>query len=209
MADRSGDRILFSLKTRGPQSIGDLGAAFDMTAEAARQQLARMREQGLVKTSDERQPKGRPKKLWRLTAAGHARYPDRHGQLTVDLIRSVRATFGEAGLAKLIAARESETLDAYQTAMAGAETLAGRVERLAEARSAEGYMAAWSEAEDGSLLLVENHCPIRAAAAACQNFCSAERDIFASVLGPDCTVERTEHILAGARRCAYRITPSS
>ena len=26
------------------------------------------------------------------------------------------------------------------------------------------------------------------------------------VLGPDVTVERTDHILAGARRCAYRIT---
>lgn len=208
MADRSGDRILFSLKTRGPRSIGDLGAAFDMTAEAARQQLVRLQEQGLVETSDKRQPKGRPKKLWRLTEAGHARFPDRHGQLTVDLIRSVRDTFGEDGLEKLIAAREVETLHTYRSVMAGADSLAARVGRLAEARSAEGYMAEWSELSDGEFLLIENHCPICAAAATCQNFCRAERDVFAAALGPDCAVERTEHILAGARRCAYRISPA-
>jgi predicted ArsR family transcriptional regulator len=78
-------------------------------------------------------------------------------------------------------------------------------------RDAEGYMA---EAQlppdnggggDGSVLLVENHCPICAAARACQNFCRAELDVFRRVLGPDVRVERVEHQLAGARRCAYRI----
>jgi predicted ArsR family transcriptional regulator len=61
--------------------------------------------------------------------------------------------------------------------------------------------------EDGSVLLVQNHCPICAAARVCQQLCRSELDVFARVLGPDCTVERTEHQLAGARRCAYRIRP--
>jgi predicted ArsR family transcriptional regulator len=208
MADRSADRILFSLKTLGPRAIGDLGAALNITAEAARQHLVRLKEEGLVDTSEERQPKGRPKKLWRLTQAGHGRYPDRHGQLTVDLIGTVRATFGETGLEKLITARETDTLASYQEALSGAESLSDKVELLAAARSAEGYMAEWSEAEDGSLLLVENHCPICAAAASCQNFCRSELKIFDTVLGPGCSVERTDYILEGGRRCAYRVVPT-
>lgn len=208
MADRSADRILFSLKTLGPRAIGDLGLDLDITPEAARQHLVRLREQGLVDTSEERQAKGRPKKLWRLTEAGHARYPDRHGQLTVDLIGTVRSTFGEEGLEKLIAAREAETLSTYKTALTGAATLAEKVERLAAIRSNEGYMAEWNQAEDGSLNLIENHCPICAAAATCQKFCRAELEIFNSVLGPDCNVERTEYILEDARRCAYRVVPT-
>ena len=32
---------------------------------------------------------------------------------------------------------------------------------------------------------------------------------FQAALGPDVAVERTDHILAGARRCAYRITALS
>ena len=46
----------------------------------------------------------------------------------------------------------------------------------------------------------------RAAAAICQGFCRSELDAFRRILGPGCRVERTDHILAGARRCAYRIT---
>ena len=60
---------------------------------------------------------------------------------------------------------------------------------------------------DGSYLLVENHCPICAAATECQGLCRAELDIFRSVLGGDVEVTRVDHILSGARRCAYRVTP--
>ena len=60
----------------------------------------------------------------------------------------------------------------------------------------------------GAFLLVENHCPICAAARACQGFCRSELEIFHRVLGPGCAVERLEHILAGSRRCAYRIIPA-
>jgi predicted ArsR family transcriptional regulator len=31
--------------------------------------------------------------------------------------------------------------------------------------------------------------------------------VFRTVLGEDVSVERTEHLLAGATRCAYRIRP--
>ena len=69
-------------------------------------------------------------------------------------------------------------------------------------------MAEW-RADAGGFLLLENHCPICAAATACQGFCRAELAVFRAVLGPDVTVDRTEHIPAGARRCAYRIDPVS
>jgi len=88
-----------------------------------------------------------------------------------------------------------------------ASSLEHVVSRLAELRTREGYMAAWTEEADGSFLLVESHCPICAAATVCQGFCRSELDIIRTVLGPDARVERSEHLLAGARRCAYRIEP--
>ncbi len=57
----------------------------------------------------------------------------------------------------------------------------------------------------GRFLLIENHCPICAAARACQGLCRSELAIFRAVLGPDVSVERIEHIPTGARRCAYRV----
>ena len=91
--------------------------------------------------------------------------------------------------------------------MVGAVTMTDKVAVLASLRSAEGYMADWREEDDGSLLLIENHCPICAAATACQGFCRAELDVFRAVLGPAVTVSRQEHIVSGGRRCSYRVAP--
>ena len=65
-----------------------------------------------------------------------------------------------------------------------------------------------ADAEGGGFLLVENHCPICAAANACQGFCSTELELFRTVLGPGVEVERVEHIVSGDQRCAYRVTLS-
>ena len=70
-------------------------------------------------------------------------------------------------------------------------------------------MAEIRKEEDGGFLLVENHCPICAAANACQGFCSTELDLFRSVLGPGITVERAEHIIKGDQRCVYRVKAES
>ena len=91
-------------------------------------------------------------------------------------------------------------------ALVGAASLEDRVGRLAAVRTREGYMAEWRRLDDASFLLAENHCPICAAAATCQGLCREELSLFSAVLGDKARVERTDHILAGARRCAYRIT---
>jgi predicted ArsR family transcriptional regulator len=65
-------------------------------------------------------------------------------------------------------------------------------------------MAEWSREVDGFVLL-ENHCPVCAAARSCQGLCREELTLFRRVLGRDVQVERIDHLLAGARRCAYRI----
>jgi predicted ArsR family transcriptional regulator len=56
-----------------------------------------------------------------------------------------------------------------------------------------------------AFLFVENHCPICAAATACQGFCATELELFRRALGPGITVERVEHIVTGDRRCVYRV----
>jgi len=199
-------RLLVLLKTRGPQPSAELGAVLGITGEAARQQLVKLGEEGLVEAESEARGVGRPLQRWRLTASGNARFPDTHAELTVQLIATVRGVLGEAALERIIAAREAETRQAYASALAGAGGLAERVARLAALRAREGYMAEWRAEGDG-FLLIENHCPICAAAASCQGFCRAELDIFRSVLGAAARIVRDEHILAGARRCVYRITP--
>lgn len=205
MADTT-DRILHLLKTRGPQTAQDIARRFSISTVAARKQLGGLQDGGLVVFEEESVGVGRPRRIWSLSDAGHDRFPDAHEHLSLELIEAAREAFGDDGLERMIATRERATLATYADAMADCEGLRARVRKLTELRRQEGYMAECRPAGDG-FLLVENHCPICAAASVCQGFCRAELEIFQAVLGPDVAVERTEHILAGARRCAYRITP--
>ncbi|NHB91975.1 helix-turn-helix transcriptional regulator [Photorhabdus cinerea] len=199
-----GERLLMLLKTRGPQQASDAGKILGTTGEAARQQFVKLAKEGLVEAIAEARGVGRPIQLWHLTAAGHAHFPDAHAELTVQLLNTIRKQLGEKAIDLLIDTREQETRINYQQAMNGAANLQERVERLVAIRCREGYMAQWSHTEDGAILLVENHCPICAAATTCQGFCRAELNVFQDIL--QAQVKRVEYILTGSRRCAYHIT---
>jgi predicted ArsR family transcriptional regulator len=202
---RTPDQLLYQLKSRGPQAAATLAQACGVTAMGAHKQLQALQAQGLVDAHDEIAGPGRPKRLWTLTAAGHARFPDRHADVAVQLIRHAAAVLGPGAVDKLITERERELRGQYDVAMAGLSTTAARVKRLAELRAAEGYMAR-AEKHGRDWLLVEDHCPICAAATSCQGFCRSELALFQHCLGPGVRVERVEHLLAGARRCAYRVS---
>lgn len=199
------ERVLMVLKMHGALGAATIGKLLGTTGEAARQQLARLAEDGLVSATSLANGVGRPTQSWALTPAAQSRFPDTHAALTVQLLDIVRASLGEAALDTIIAAREADTRTAYAAAVDSGASLRDRVAALVQMRTREGYMADWEEQPDGSLLLVENHCPICAAATACQGFCRSELDVFRSVLGPDASVERAEHIVSGARRCSYAI----
>jgi predicted ArsR family transcriptional regulator len=204
---RAEDGVMYQLKTRGPQTAGQVAKRLNVTAMAVRQHLYRLKDEGLVEFSDERRKVGRPARVWRLTSAAAERFPDNHSDLTVEIISAVRAAFGETGMDKLLRERTRRQLEEYRARLRPAGTsIAKRAQVLAEIRREQGYMAECSKMPDGSILLAENHCPICAAASTCQGLCREELSLFRAVLGDKARVERTDHILAGARRCAYRIT---
>jgi predicted ArsR family transcriptional regulator len=201
------DRILFFIKTKGPASTATLAQAFDMTPEAARQQVQKLAASGMIEGRQEAiAGVGRPRQNWALTEAGNRRFPDTHAQLTVQLIGSIRQIFGEDGMDRLIAQREVDSRTLYAAARAG-RTLPERLKRLAALRTDEGYMAR-VERDGRDWLLIEDHCPICAAARTCQGFCRSELRLFQEVAGDDATTTREQHLLAGSHRCVYRIVPN-
>jgi predicted ArsR family transcriptional regulator len=202
--DRSA-RVLYSLKSRGPLGTYDLARGLGITEVGTRQHLGKLHDDGLVAYEDRSGDVGRPKRIWRLTAKGHARFPDTHGDLTVSLIEGIRLVFGAPGLDRLIQARQETILASYRQVLEPLADLSDRVRAMARLRTMEGYMAQAKRQRDGSFLLIEHHCPICAAAQACQGFCRSELEVFEAAFGADVSVTREEHLLSGARRCVYRI----
>ncbi|MEE2878997.1 MAG: metalloregulator ArsR/SmtB family transcription factor [Pseudomonadota bacterium] len=200
--------VLDLLKKGGPQSAADLAGSLGVTPMAVRLHLYELSEEGLIAETSKPKGRGRPTKIWSLTDAAARIFPDAHQGLALEMIESIREMFGEDGLARVIDRHSDTQLAIYEKELAGKNSLAARVKKLAELRNREGYMAA--AAEDGDdWLLIENHCPICSAATACQRLCANELDVFRAALGGDAIVTREDHLLSGARRCVYRIRQSN
>src|SRR5215472_16147659 len=152
MPSDNSSRLLYTLKSRGPLTTSALARALGITAVGIRQHLAKLNAEALVAFDDRAGEIGRPKRIWRLTAKGHSRFPDTHGDLTVSLIGSIRSVFGESGLNRLIEARQDAAVAAYRRALEPCTSLADRIRVVAQLRVEEGYMAEVEAEPDGSFL---------------------------------------------------------
>jgi predicted ArsR family transcriptional regulator len=204
MSTRS--EILALLKTSGAMSSQDLSKRLGITPMAVKLQLYDLESEGVVCAEPGPRSRGRPSKLWKLTEAADEFFPNSHAALSRDILVGIRKTLGAKALDQVLEARAAEQYERYANELRSCTTLAAKVERLAHLRSEDGYMAC-VETIDSTITLVENHCPICSAAKECVKLCSGELELFQKALGSKVVVERTEHIVSGARRCVYIIQP--
>ncbi len=205
MSTRS--EILALLKTAGATSSQNLAKRLGITPMAVKLQLYDLEAERLVCAELGPRSRGRPSKLWKLTEAADQFFPNSHAALSRDILVGIRKTLGEQALDRVLEARAAEQYTRYASELNSCDTLAEKLTRLAELRSEEGYMAC-VETTDNKLVLVENHCPICAAAKECVKLCNGELELFQRTLGTEFVVERTEHIVSGDRRCVYTVRPN-
>lgn len=201
------ERLLRLLKTRGPSTAARLADALGISATAARQHLASLEGEELVtsEAAPARGAVGRPARTWRLTSAGHGLFPEGYADLALDLIDTLETSLGAGALETFLAHRLRRQVAEYRRRMpATGAPLPERVRALARLRTEEGYLARSRKAKDGSVRLVEDHCPICVAAESCRGLCRNEQELFEAVLGPDVAVVREAHLFSGDRHCAWR-----
>ena len=105
--------------------------------------------------------------------------------MSLALIEAVGDAFGEAGLKRVLQSRYARQRADYSTRIGRSLPLKEKVRELARIRTQEGYMAEVKPLGKGAFLLAENHCPICAAATACQGFCTTELDLFRAFWAPE------------------------
>ena len=204
----SNERAVGLLKASGPQSLSDIARELNVTVEGARFQMLKLAKEGLVESTATVAGRGRPQQVWSLTDLGHTRFPDAHASLTVRLMEVMKETLGEQAVTKVISANGEKGTNRYLQEMSGIKDLESRISKFVSIRSKEGYMAQYIKDEEG-FILIENHCPICAAAQANREICTAEFKTLQSVFGGDTFIRRIEYIIEGGRRCAYRISSIS
>ncbi|RKN84553.1 helix-turn-helix transcriptional regulator [Paenibacillus ginsengarvi] len=204
-AERTRRAIINTLKQNGATDAHQLAVQLGVTAMAVRQHLYDLQEKKLVTFTEEPRAMGRPAKMWALTAEANRLFPDGYADLTVSLIDSMKEAFGEEGLEKLLDIRARKQVAEYRKRVPEELPFKEKLLALAEARTAEGYMAEIMDDGAGGYLIVEKHCPICEAAKACSGICKKELDMFQLVLGDEARIARGEHILQGDNRCVYSV----
>jgi predicted ArsR family transcriptional regulator len=197
--------IVRLLKQEGAMDSAAMAKRLKLTPMAVRQHLYELQTEKMVTAEERKVPLGRPAKHWQLTREADRLFPDAYAELSVALIGAMQQTLGADGMQRVLDARFGQLRTAYQKRIDAAAPIAAKLKELARIRTEEGYMAEVRRDGD-AYLFIENHCPICAAANSCQGLCLSELELFQSVLGPAAHIERTEHIIAGNRRCVYRIS---
>ena len=197
--------IVRLLKQEGAMDSAAMARRLKLTPMAVRQHLYELQTEKMVTAEERKVPLGRPAKHWQLTREADRLFPDAYAELSVALIGAIQQTLGAEGMQRVLDARFGQLQAAYQKRIDAAAPIAAKLKELARIRTEEGYMAEVRRDGD-AYLFIENHCPICAAASSCQGLCLSELELFQSVLGPAAHIERTEHIIAGNRRCVYRIS---
>ena len=197
------------LKVRGALPSSTMAEQLGISSMAVRQHLQELERSGDVRSNSVSRGKGRPTKFWELTEAAERHFADRHRDLILDLLASMEETLGPEGMERLLEKRGESQIKAYRQRIGRTQSLPDQLAALAQIRSEEGYMAEVEGEAGGGFLLIENHCPICAAAQSCSGLCAVELGVFQKTLGEQAKVERVEHILKGSRRCVYRIKRSA
>jgi predicted ArsR family transcriptional regulator len=78
------------------------------------------------------------------------------------------------------------------------------VKELTRILDEDGYLASSERVSPGVYRIVEHNCAIWAVAQRYGQACTSELDFIRRVL-PGATVERVQHMVAGAKRCAYEV----
>lgn len=198
--------VLYAVRRRGEATAEQVADQLDITVSGARQHLAALAQDGLVESSELVSPggrRGRRTLVYAATEAADAYFPKAYGELTNELLGYVADTDGEL-LDQLFARRRDGRIEAARARLAPKRTLRGKVAELTRILDEDGYLASWEQVEPGVFLIVEHNCAIWAVARRYGQACTSEIDFIRTVLdGTD--VERVQHMVAGARRCAYEV----
>jgi len=199
--------VLYAVRGIGDATVDEVAEYLGITTSGARQHLSALVDNGLVATTElvrEQRVRGRPQLSYHATDLADAIFPKAYAALTNDLLGYLAEESSET-IDRLFARRRDDRIANAQQRLSARRSLGAKVDELARILDEDGYLATAERVGHDQFRIVEHNCAITAVARRYGQACTSELDFIRAVL-PDARVERTSHIIDGARHCAYDVT---
>ena len=204
----------------GPCTAATLGGRLSLTPAAIRRHLDTLIADGMIETRTARsygnRGRGRPAKVFVVTDAGRSAFEHAYDDLATSALRFIEQSQGKQAVAEF-ARRQVSELERRYAEVLTKDDLAGRVQALADALSADGYAAAAGPApaigaanarlQPNGQQICQHHCPVAHVAAEFPQLCEAETEAFGRLLGVP--VRRLATIAHGDGICTTHVTCTS
>jgi predicted ArsR family transcriptional regulator len=194
------------LLEQGPVSAAEVAEVLGLSPAAVRRHFDALLADGEASSRTAsrrgRRGRGRPARLFLLTAAGRARFGHAYDDLAVAALRFLAERGGEQAVRSFAEQRVSDLVGKHRAVVAAQPDPAGRVEALAAALSSQGYAASAQHVRSGAQLC-QHHCPVSHVAVEFPQLCEAETAAFAEVLGTH--VQRLATIARGDAVCTTHV----
>lgn len=201
------EAVLALLLRHGEATAADLAGSLAVSVQVMRRHLRGLEEMGLVEASPTPEGPGRPSNRWRLTTAGHQRFPNGSEHFALGLLHSLAGAMPPDALRLLLNQQAVEKAGDYRRRI-GSGSLGERLERLVELRRLEGYVAECQPDPEqrGAWVISEFHCSVMRIAEQFPVICDQELALIGLTF-PDCRTERVHWRLEKGHSCGFRLSP--
>lgn len=211
--------VLRSLLEGGPVTAGDLAGRLGLTAAGIRRHLEALLEAEQIEVvpagrsrGSRGRGRGRPAKTFRISESGRERFSTSYGELASAAIDHIARIAGPEAVADFARAR-ARAMVAEVTPNAttpdGAQVIA-KAHELAAALRSDGFVTTvrpvvgpGGDGEVHGVQICQHHCPIASVAGHHPEFCDAEAEEFARLVGTH--VQRLATIANGDSVCTTHI----
>jgi predicted ArsR family transcriptional regulator len=198
-------RVLGLIVSAGPIAAVDIAARLGITSAGIRRHLAHLIDAGHIAEHEipghHDRGRGRPARAYVATSEGQRALTSAYASVAQDALAFLRTT----GDLDAFIAQESARLEAILgDAVDPLATPAQRVDALAAALTERGYAASVRPLPGGTAVqLCQGHCPVQTVAEANPEWCEAEAQAIARVVGVH--VQRLSTLAGGAHVCTTNI----
>ncbi len=186
-------RVANLLLESGALTATQLAEQLGLTGTAVRKHLDALVAAGWAEAS-ERAPygptrprgRGRPAKVYSLTAGGRENFTAAYDELAAAAIRQLEVLGGAEAVTQFARQRSADMVSRYADKVDLTASTEQRVEQLAQLLREDGFAATLDPATNG-IQLCQHHCPVAHVAEQFPQLCDAETEAFGDVLGTHVT----------------------